>query len=178
MVSGEVMISITEDLSSAEAGDEVSGGYYAGVITYSDASEYHIVIADEAYRPQGTFWGDYVSVAGLGEVGSDNTLDMISVANSEAAQYCDGLTVSGVDDFFLPSEAEFLHIVSVLGPSNTDDEKFQSGGSQELVNTRYYWASNEESTNSGVIISGGGFVNDTAKQSTTRYILPTRRVPV
>lgn len=104
-----------------EIGAEFEGGYFAGVISHTadDVATHALVVAPRSTGATGagyTLTATYAAkttntaTANTGSLfnGAANTAAMIAAGASQhpAAQWCDGLTIGGLTDWYLPANAE------------------------------------------------------------------------
>lgn len=167
-------------------GQSYQGGYYAGTITYSLESwlgggtpSYQLIVAPKAsgeastikqYKTSATCDGirSNQSSAQSSWDGYHNTYTSVigSSGIHPAANYCQGLSIGGFADWYLPSlEEAYLAFTNLL-----DLPDWQVGGSEEFeesgssyYNGGFYWASTgDDCDNTGTLGSARG------------YIVPTR----
>ena len=158
-------------------GQSYGGGYYAGKIstTGDGVATHYLVVSPKAsgtgqysYRTSDTS-GDPTSIID----GPTNSSTMNN-ASHPAAQFCEGLTINGYSDWYLPARNELMVIYynlkpdttasygnstnpyavppigafSTGNPSQTSVSIFQAGGSEALDNSPgywYYWSSTQSS---------------------------------
>jgi hypothetical protein len=160
-----------------EIGDAYEGGFFAGFISHTDdgVATHGLIVAPAAsgYNGQATLqWKtSNTSTAGTSSDfnGSANSANMNN-ASHPAAQYCEGLSIGGYSDWYLPARYELdiayenlkpttasnntswgINPYSVPertvnrtagAPAQTSVAAFQSGGAEAFVADRH-WSSTE-----------------------------------
>ncbi len=174
-VSAEVSLQIG---FSAQIGDAVEGGIFAGKITYSDGREFHIITATadaELTYPQ---WKvSATSDTGMSDFddGVANTDAMVAagITNYPAAEGCVNYTGGGYTDWYLPSENEHLLIYNNLA----NHAEF----SERKASAEFAWSSVQDTFSSSRarhIRFSDGATGSRSKDDTTRRSRPVRRVAV
>jgi len=112
-------------------GDSYEGGYLAGVIDStqtegSSGERYALIVAPKASgEHSGLTWGGYnYTVSGADSTwnGKQNTIDLIADSQSHpAASFCDGLTISGYSDWYLPAPDELELLYRNFKPTARDN---------------------------------------------------------
>lgn len=130
-------------------GQSFQGGYYAGTITYGTESwlgiggeQYHLIVAPKAtgeastikqYKTSATCDGAESNQTSAQSVwdGYHNTYTSVigSSSSHPAANYCQGLSINGYTDWYLPANQE-----SILAFGNLRQlAAWQSGGAEEFT---------------------------------------------
>jgi len=187
-------------------GQSYQGGYYAGTITYSLESwlgggtpSYQLIVAPKAsgeasstrqLKTSNTTTGTPLTTSSPGSDwdGYHNTYTS-AVGTSTvhpASNYCQGLTIGGYSDWYLPSKQEiglaFSNLAYLTDWLTNGTEEFEVDGSS-WNNLGFYWSSTEQSSTAaaGWYTDGaGGFafvVNGFAKTETF-WVRAIRRVAV
>ena len=178
-----------------DIGDAYGGGFFAGLISHTDngVATHGLIVAPSAsgYNGQATIhWKtSNTSTAGTSSdfncsVNSANMND----ASHPAAQYCEGLTIGGYSDWYLPARYELDIAYENLKPDTTSNSTswginpysvpertvnrtagapaqtsiaaFQAGGAEAFV-ADLHWSSTEYSATDawGLYFSSGGQTN-------------------
>jgi hypothetical protein len=146
------------------------------------------------------------ATTGTGSIfdGPSNSSNMNN-ANHPAAQFCEGLIISGYGDWYLPARDELEICYFNLKPSTdlnttasgangysvpirstdytttvpaqTASVDFQAGGSEAFENQNY-WASTAFSATNGWILDFQTGVQSNTQKISTLYVRAIRRVPV
>lgn len=166
-----------DDFSTAQPGDLIGGGVYAGINTESDNSQYHIVFAlQEGELAPGdgdTRWKtSRTTTAGTTSDtdGCANTmaLEAAGLADHPAALYCRNYQGGGHSDWHLPARTELALEANIRGHAemSTDTGTYRwsstEGSSYRAWNRRF----------------SDGNENYNHKDSTDRRVRPVRRVAV
>lgn len=175
------------DWSSVSIGDEVEGGIYAGTITYGDAREYHIILADVAGTDGSISWGfDGVETGVVDpDDGKANTDALVTQGGGPAVDHCVNYSAGGYGDWYLPAENELVFIHSNFAYYNTALPEFQQGGAQAF-NEDYYWSSTEYYSGTSTDAQENAKVQNFADlanlagypKTSLEAVRPIRRVPV
>ena len=179
-------------------GDAYEGGFFAGVISHTanGVATHGLIVAPSAsgYNGKATLqWKtSNTSTAGTSSDfnGSVNSANMNN-ASHPAAQYCEGLTIGGYSDWYLPARYELDIAYENLKPDTTSNNTswginayavparasnrtagapartsiaaFQTGGAEAFV-AGYHWSSTEGSaTDAWVLGFSDGTQGDTTK---------------
>ena len=157
-------------------GDPYQGGFYAGQISTAGngTADYNLVVGPVASAESNLQWktsqtgGDPTSVIN----GPANSATMNS-ATYPAAQFCEGLTIGGFSDWYMPAKNEFEVCYYNLKPTTTSNNtsfginanavparasnytagtpaqttatNFKDTGAEDFT-AAYYWSSTEHST--------------------------------
>ena len=108
-------------------GDAFGGGYYTGQIGVSSVATHYLVVGPKASAffsaPPGKIWSStQTNVTGAQSVidGPANSAAMNS-ATYPAAQFCEGLTIGGYSDWYLPAKNELEICYYNLKPTTTSN---------------------------------------------------------
>jgi hypothetical protein len=143
-------------------GDPYEGGYYGGVFTSVDGGatpEFRLIIAPAAsgqalstYRAKTSNTSDIGTLSQWdGKSNSAATND----ASHPAAQFCEGLTIGGYSDWYLPSRAELIVAYVSLKPS-TESNNTSSGNTQFSAPARGTFTSGNPAQTAAAIFQVGG----------------------
>jgi len=115
----------------ASIGQPYEGGYLAGVIDStqtegSSGERYALIVAPKASGESASLeWGGYNStVSGADSTwnGKQNTIDLMADSQSHpAASFCDGLTIGGYSDWYLPAPDELELLYRNFKPTTPDN---------------------------------------------------------
>lgn len=167
------------DWSQVSVGDYVEGGVYAGIITYADAREFHLIFAVQSgeLAPSGndTRWktsNSSTSGASSTDDGYANTQAIIAagIGLHPAAEHCVNYSSGGFGDFYLPADNELSKANALRAASHPEFVTDISGNR---------WTSRQAGSSFAyfMLLSNGVFSN-TGKTNTNNYVRPVRRVPV
>ena len=190
-------------------GSAYEGGYYAGKISTAGngTADYYLVVAPKSSGESILQWKTInTSTSGTSSVidGPTNSANMNN-ASHPAAQFCEGLTIGGFSDWYMPARNELevcyynlkpttnsnntssgtnTNAVPSRGsnytsgtPAQTSVSDFQSGGAQAFA-AGAYWSSTEfSSTNARLQDFGFGFQSNDSKVN-VYYVRAVRRVAV
>lgn len=156
-------------------GQSYGGGYYAGKIstTGNGVATHYLIVCPKA---SGTGQYSYSTAGGSGDptsvIDGPTNSSTMNNASHPAAQFCEGLTINGYSDWYLPARNELMVIFynlkpdttasygnstnpyavppmgafSTGNPSQTSVSIFQAGGSEALDSSPgywYYWSSTQ-----------------------------------
>lgn len=174
-VSSEIQAFAGEDtdetFTGAQVGDAVAGGIYAGVMTYGDNREFHIVAAPasgETTAPWNLIYQTTLNIQDDDD-GFQNTEGLLaSSVESPAAEHCAYYAGGGRPGWYLPARNELEFVRAAL-----------SGHTEFTANTgsgSITWSSTERNNNSAWArrFSNGDESYDIKQQS--RLVRPIRRV--
>lgn len=192
-------------------GSAYGGGYFAGVFTttqYGSPTHYLIVSPSSSgasykqWKTSDTFTANTSS----GIDGPTNSSNM-NDADHPAAEFCEGLTIGGYTDWYMPAQYELEILYYNLKPTTTNNNTiygtnpysipsrtsayttstpgqttatdFQTGGSQAF-DADYYWSSTQTTTTAAFVIY---FLNGTQYgtafvKSSYNSVRAVRRVPI
>jgi hypothetical protein len=128
----------------AYIGAAYGGGFFAGQINVS-GTKYNLVVAPKATGESlSSTWGVYGTTTGVTSVidGPTNSASLAALgASYQAATFCEGLTIGGYSDWYLPAKNELEVLYYFLKPST--NANYTSSGSNanavspEPVSTNY-----------------------------------------
>ena len=193
-----------------DIGSAFQGGYYAGQISTAGngVADFYLVVAPKSSGEDNSkqWKTSNTSTSGTSSVidGPTNSSNM-NDASHPAAQFCEGLTIGGYSDWYMPAKNELEvcyynlkpgtdnnntssgtntnavpsrgsnYTISV--PAQTSATDFQTGNSQAFA-AGSYWSSTEYSaTNAWRQVFYSGYQLSSAKYNSTR-VRAVRRVPV
>lgn len=176
VVSEDVCVQLGDDFSSAQIGDEIGGGIYAGIRTIN-GSDYYLVSAKRSGQSSGVQWGNYGTETGAddlddGKANQELVLTSFDNGDYDAFYHCrDYVDGDGNNDYYLPSRND----VELIGTNliATAHPEFDDGSG-------LLWASTEFSSANAyyVRLSDGTIGSGTGKNSTVPFARPVRRVAV
>lgn len=147
-------------------GQAWGGGYYAGQISTTGngvATHYLIVAPKETGESPDYKWDNQTTVTtGINSAinGPSNTTSLAALgARYQAATWCEGLTIGGYTDWYLPAKNELEVLYYFLKPNANLNNVGQGGAnnnavSPEPINTAY--TANNPARTSSVIFRTGG----------------------
>lgn len=186
-------------------GTPMAGGYYAGTIEYGTEAwlgiggeRYHLIVAPKAsgeasstrqLKTSNTTTGTPLTTSSPRSDwdGYHNTYTSavgISAVHP-ASNYCQGLTIGGYSDWYLPSKQEigfaFSNLAYLTDWLTNGTEEFEVDGSS-YNNLGFYWSSTEQTstTAAGWFTDGaGGFANvvNGFSKTSTFWVRAIRRIP-
>lgn len=125
-------------------GTAYGGGFFAGQINVS-GTKYNLVVSPKASgQNSGRTWGVYGTSTGIKSVinGPTNSASLAALgATYQAAVFCEGLTIGGYTDWYLPAKNELEVLYYFLKP--TTAANYTSSGSNanavspEPISTNY-----------------------------------------
>ena len=128
----------------ANIGEAYGGGFFAGQINVS-GTKYNLVVAPKASGESlSVKWGTYGVTTGITSVinGPASSASLAALgADYEAAVFCEGLTIGGYSDWYLPAKNELEVLYYFLKP--TTGANYTSSGSNanavspEPISTNY-----------------------------------------
>jgi len=132
-------------------GSAYQGGFFAGQINVS-SSIYNLVIAPKSTGQATRYWKyDRTATSGTSSVidGPTNSSNMNN-ANHPAAQFCEGLSIGGYTDWYMPAKNELEVLYYYLKPStnnnNTSSGSNANAVSPEPISTNYTTGSPTQTT--------------------------------
>ena len=140
-------------------GQAFGGGFYAGQIAVGGggvATHYLIVAPKATGEATGYVWGPSGTATGYTSVidGPTNSAGEFALGSSyQAATFCEGLTIGGYSDWYLPAKNELEVLYYNLKPTSTSN--FTSSGSNanavspEPISTNYT-SSSPAQTSTGI----------------------------
>ena len=124
-------------------GTAYGGGFFAGQINVS-GTKYNLVVAPKASGEISNSWGVSGVTTGITSVidGPTNSASLAALgAAYQAATFCEGLTIGGFTDWYLPAKNELEVLYYYLKPStsanNTSSGSNANAVSPEPVSTNY-----------------------------------------
>lgn len=183
-LSAVEVYSASEDFSTAQVGDYIGGGVYAGIDTI-DATDYHIISGDADSEDYGLEW----KTSRTTTTGTDSDTDGLAntqametagLADHPAAGYCLAYTGGGHNDWHMPARNQLLLIHANLAiPGHA--EFADNVSSSELT-----WTSTEASDSGAFtrrladsdVDQYSTTEGTSAKDTELRRVRPIRRVPV
>lgn len=167
------------------------GGYYAGLITYSDSRSFHLVVAskdaDVSAKPWGmtAFNGPAIGATSQFD-GVFNTAAAVTSGldvgtyPKEAFKHCENYVEGGKTDFYMAAQVEMVFIRDALRPTKPGQvAAFATGGAQAFDNANRYWTSTETGATTALSIRfDDANLFDFGKNDTSFRIRPVRRVAV
>ena len=146
-------------------GQAFGGGFYAGQIAVGGggvATHYLIVAPKASGEASGKTWGTYGVTTGITSVidGPTNSASLAALgAAYQPATFCEGLTIGGYSDWYLPAKNELEVLYYFLKPT-TDANNTSSGSnanavSPEPISTNYTSGSPAQ-TSAGIQFTLGG----------------------
>jgi hypothetical protein len=191
-------------------GSAYEGGFYAGAIsTTADGVATHYLVVGPLSTAQatGVQWKTTnTTTAGTSSVidGPTNSLNM-NDASHPAAQFCEGLTIGGFSDWYMPAKNELEVCYFNLKPTTTSNNTssgtntnavpsrgsnytsgtpaqtaaaaFQSGGSETFI-ADVYWSSTENAATTAWLQSFGYGQQFSFSKIYSGRVRAIRRVPV
>jgi hypothetical protein len=124
-------------------GGAYGGGFYAGRINVS-GTFYNLVVAPKASGEALKTWGVYGTTTGITSVinGPTNSASLAALgASYEAATFCEGLTIGGYSDWYLPAKNELEVLYYFLKPTTNANDTLSGSNanavSPEPISTNY-----------------------------------------
>jgi hypothetical protein len=194
-------------------GQAFGGGFYAGKIAVGGggvATHYLIVAPKASGENSSRTWGVYGTTTGITSVinGPTNSASLAALgASYQAATFCEGLTIGGYSDWYLPAKNELEVLYYFLKPTtyaNASSGSNANAVSPEPISTNYtsgspartsagigfrtgetnafasdlYWSSTEASdTNAWLQTFDTGYQYNATKTN-SNYVRAVRRIPV
>jgi hypothetical protein len=188
-------------------GSAFGGGFFAGQISTAGngVADYNLVVGPVASAQSTLQW----KTTNTGTTGTSSDINgpanstAMNNASHPAAQFCEGLTIGGFSDWYMPAKNELevcyfnlkpttasnqtssgLNSNSVPSrsatyytagnPAQTSSAAFQSGGTEAYTSGGYYWSSTEYVVTSIGWIQGFNIGNQT--QNYKNYSYPVRAI--
>lgn len=125
-------------------GQAYGGGFYAGKINIS-GTQYYLIVAPKATgEASGKTWGTNGATTGITSVinGPTNSASLAALsADYQAANFCEGLTIGGFSDWYLPSKNElevlYYNLKPTTAANNTPSGSNANAVSPEPISTNY-----------------------------------------
>lgn len=127
-------------------GQAYGGGYYAGQIAVGGGgvATHYLIVAPKASGEAEKVWGVYGTSTGATSVinGPSNSATLAALGGSyQAAVFCEGLSIGGYTDWYLPAKNELEVLYYFLKPTTTANELFEGSNanavSPEPISTSY-----------------------------------------
>lgn len=191
-------------------GSAFQGGYYAGQISTAGngVADFYLVVAPKSSGENSSkqWKTSNTSTSGTSSVidGPTNSSNMNN-ASHPAAQFCEGLTIGGYSDWYMPAKNELevcyynlkpttannstssgtnTNAVPSRGsnyttsvPAQTSATDFQTGNSQAFA-AGFYWSSTEYSAATAWLQYFGNGAQGNSYKDNSRRVRAVRRVPV
>lgn len=163
--------------SGPTIGSAFEGGYFAGIMTYSDG-EYYLIIAPKSAEASLQWKTTTTATSGTASyhdgLANSNSMDN---ASHPAAQYCLSGTWGGQSDWYLPARDEFELCYRNLKPTtaaNLTGLRAESGQQGENANsspTGSAYTTSVPGCTAGALFQAGGSeaLNDTWYRVSTEY---------
>lgn len=155
-------------------GQAYGGGFYAGKINVS-GTQYYLIVAPKASGEAQKTWGTYGATTGITSVidGPTNSASLAALgAAYQATIFCEGLTIGGYSDWYLPAKNELEVLYYFLKPTTTANDTYSGSNanavSPEPISTNYTSGSPAQ-TSAGIGFRTGeidAFVSDIYWSST------------
>jgi hypothetical protein len=124
-------------------GAPYGGGFIGGKINVS-GTQYYLIVAPVASGQSSKTWGVYGTTTGITSVinGPANSASLAALgASYEAATFCEGLTIGGYSDWYMPALNELEVLAYFLKPSTINNDTTSGANanavSPEPINTNY-----------------------------------------
>ena len=145
----------------ANIGDAYGGGFFAGQINVS-GTKYNLVVAPKATGESSSkTWGNLATTTGIQSVinGPANSASLAALGSSyQAATFCEGLTIGGYSDWYLPAKNELEVLYYFLKPTttanNTSSGSNANAVAPEPISTNYT-SGNPSQTTATAFKTGG-----------------------
>jgi len=188
-------------------GQAFGGGFYAGQIGVSSVATHYLIVGPLSSAQSILQWKTAnTATAGTASAidGPTNSSNMNN-ASHPAAQFCEGLTIGGFSDWYMPATNElevcFFNLKPTTANNNTSSginpnavparasnyttsipaqtlaAAFQSGGSEAFV-ANYYWASTETANPYGAVQDFSDATQAQSNKIDARRVRAIRRIPV
>jgi hypothetical protein len=194
----------------ANIGAAYGGGFFAGQINVSGTT-YNLVVSPKASGETNVPWGVYGTTTGITSVinGPTNSASLAALgASYEAATFCEGLTIGGYSDWYLPAKNElevlYYFLKPTTGTNDTSSGANANAVSPEPVSQNYtsgspaqtsagigfrtgetnafasgdYWTSTEASDSKAWYQTSYNGSQDTYVKQLSRYVRAVRRIAV
>jgi hypothetical protein len=187
-------------------GSALGGGFFAGQINDS-GTIYNLIVAPKSsgensskqWKTSNTTTSGTTSVID----GPTNSTNMNN-ASHPAAEFCEGLTIGGFSDWYMPAKNElevcYYNLKPTTGTNNTSSgtntnavpsrnsnytagtpaqttvAAFQDGGAEALASSEPYWSSTEFNTTNAWYQTTNTGNQDNASKTISLYVRAVRRV--
>ena len=192
-------------------GQAFGGGFYAGKINVS-GTQYYLIVAPKASGENSSrTWGTDGVTTGITSVinGPTNSASLAALgAAYQAAVYCEGLTIGGYSDWYLPAKNELEVLYYFLKPTTTANDtasgsnanavspepistNYTSGspaqtsagigfrtGETDAFSTGNYWSSTEGSANNAWLQGFHSGLQSNGGKANAMYVRAVRRIAV
>ena len=188
-------------------GSAYGGGFFAGQVNQS-GTVYNLIVSPKSTGESSLAY----KTANTNDTGADSVIDgpansaAINDASHPAAEFCEGLTIGGFSDWYMPAQNELETCYYYLKPNTTSNgvgegsnanavspepistgytsgspaqtsaAAFQTGGAQAFEADRYYASTQTEPSSALWINFNNGFQNVGSGKTTVRYVRAIRRV--
>lgn len=143
-------------LAPSVIGQAFGGGFYAGKINVSGTQYYLIVAPKASGESSARTWGTYGVTTGFTSLINGPTISAGEAALGaayQAAVFCEGLTIGGYSDWYLPAKNElevlYYFLKPTTGANNTSSGANVNAVSPEPYNTNYTSGSPAQTTATG-----------------------------
>ena len=168
-------------------GQAYGGGFYAGQINVN-GTQYYLIVAPKSSgeAPPGLKWGVYGTLVGTSASdGLTNSAKAAALgAAHQAAVFCEGLTIGGYSDWYLPAKNELdvlYYNLKPTSPGQTSAIGFRTGETNAFVST-IYWSSTEDYPSYAYYVQQldftNGYLTGGHKHNTYDHTRAVRRVAV
>jgi hypothetical protein len=142
-------------------GQAFGGGFYAGKIstTANGVATHYLIVAPKASGENlDITWGVYGTTTGITSVidGPTNSASLAALgASYQAAVFCEGLTIGGYSDWYLPAKNELEVLYYFLKPTtDANDTTYLSGSNANAVSpepvSQNYTSGSPAQTSAGI----------------------------
>jgi hypothetical protein len=168
--------------SELQIGDAYEGGFFAGQISTAGTgvADYNLVIAPKSSGENSSkqWKTSNTTTAGTGSVidGPTNSSNMNN-ASHPAAEFCEGLTIGGFSDWYMPAKNELEVCYFNLKPttdsnntsSGTNTNAVPSRGSDYTAGTPAQTSATDFQTGNTEAFAASGYWSSTQDSSTTAF---------
>lgn len=154
----------TSAIASLAIGAAYGGGYFAGKISTSanGVATHYLIVAPKATGEvtAGIEWKTTNTASGVySRIDGNTNSAAINNASHPAAQFCEGLSINGYTDWYLPAECELQVCYYFLKPTSASNNLSFGANpyavSPQPINTTYVSSSNPTTTSVTAFQSGG-----------------------
>jgi len=161
-------------------GSATSGGYYAGRIVVSGVTFAVIVAPKASGQGTGRLWRTSDGTAPSAAITLNNGLDASASMNSgayPAAQFCEGLSIGGFNDWYLPARDELELCFRNLKPSPTGEADPNNTSTRNISEYTYPQGNDVPGNTMGVNLNsspqGGAYTTTGVPQQASATIFRT-----